>query len=897
VTGARRPSPPRVAIGVGLALAGCARGPGPAAETPPEVVRSYEQVATADETVYADEPYWYKPGHPERPAEAQAIRSLPGFEVERILAVPGEQGSWTAIAVDPKGRLITAAQHRGGLYRITPADSRVPGSLTRVEQLGGVAARMGWSQGLLHAGGALYVTVAEANDTTPTGLYRLRDTDGDDEYDAVDRLFGFDPIGEHGPHNLVASPDGEWLYMVGGNGLPPPPPIARRLTAATTGLDHLMPPAFGSSEYTPGGWVIRFRPAGGERELVASGLRNSYDLAFDRHGELFAFDSDMEWDLGAPWYRPTRICHLVSGAELGWRGDAAKWPEYFEDSVPPVVNVGPGSPTGIAFGYSARFPERYREALFVADWTLGAIDAVHLRPEGAGYAAEFEEFLGGTGLPVTDLVFGGDGALYFVVGGRRLGSALYRVRYTGAGAAAAEPLDGIAPPQGLHALRQRLESFHGSSDPGALDEVWPYLGHPDRLIRFAARVAVEARPVASWRERALAASGEPALPALLALARQGPPSSMAAVLGRLEELSWEGLSRERRLLALRVYELALARAESVPDALRSRVRVSLRGRFPDADTMVTRELSRLLCFLGDGSLIDPLLERMAGDSGSRPFLGVAGFARNPKYGQAIRDMLESAPLLERMHHAQMLLWVDGGWSPEQRRRYFSLIADARLHSKGGHTYQDLWDRIQEAALRQVPAGERAALEAIAAASRPVAPGLPAPIGPGREWTLDAALALVERGLGDRDAEAGRRAYAAAGCGLCHRMGLEGGTSGPDLTAVGRRFGVRDILESILDPSRTISDQYRVSLVETKDGRTVSGRIVSRDDRSLRIAENLMRPGQSVELPAGEIARVQPVPVSTMPSGLLDALSPDEVLDLVAYLSGAGRSDAEAPQQR
>jgi putative heme-binding domain-containing protein len=323
----------------------------------------------------------------------------------------------------------------------------------------------------------------------------------------------------------------------------------------------------------------------------------------------------------------------------------------------------------------------------------------------------------------------------------------------------------------------------------------------------------------------------------------------------------------------------------------------LRGRFPDADAMVNRELARLLCHLGDAALIEPLLERMARDAGSRPFLGVAGFTRNPKYGRAIRDVLESAPLLERMHYAQMLLWLEEGWTSDQRRRYFGLIADAEVRSKGGHSYRDLWDRIREAALRHVPAAERAALEAIGTAPRPMADGLPAPLGPGREWTLEEALAVVEDGAGGRDLEGGARAYAAAGCALCHRLGVEGGSSGPDLSTIGRRFSVRDVLEAILEPSRTISDQYRVSLVETRDGRTVSGRIVARDERSLRIAENLMRPGQSVAIPLQEVVHVRPVPVSTMPSGLLDALNPDEVRDLVAYLVAAGRDVVGAPAAR
>jgi putative heme-binding domain-containing protein len=846
-------------------------------------------VESADDTVYADEPYWYKPGHPLHPAQAEEIRTQPGFVVERVVSVPEELGSWTALTADGKGRLIAAAQQRGGLFRVTPPG---PGQLdeARVEVLGGAATRVGWSHGLLAAGQDLYVTVAEENETAPAGLYRLADRDGDEQFESLERLLELEAVGEHGPHALVADAAGEWLYLIGGNGLAPPAGIERRRTVATTGTDHLMPPGFDSSRYTPAGWVVRFRPDGSGRELVASGLRNAYDLAFNRLGDLFSFDSDMEWDLGAPWYRPTRVCHLVSGAELGWRGDAAKWPAHYEDSVPPVIDIGPGSPTGISFGYGAAFPPRYREALFVGDWTFGAIHAVHLRPEGAGYAAEFEEFAGGPGLPVTDLVVGGDGALYFVVGGRRLRSALYRIRYVGdepiSDGAAREP---VVPP--LHALRRRLEAHHGSIAPETAGAVWPHLGHPDRLVRYAARVALEARPAAAWTARALGEEDpSSALTALLALARQGEPAVLPRVLARASALPWDELSGEQRLTALRVYELALARAGDRSDGTEDVASV-LRGRFPDPNEGVSRELARLLCHLGDTSMIEPLLERMSRDSGERPFLGLASFARNPKYGQAIRDILESAPLVGRMHYAQMLLWIREGWGWDQRRRYFESIADAKAHSRGGYTYLNLWDRIRDRALLYVPKDRRGELASIDAPRTALSEEVPVPVGPGRSWTREEALSLVEGGLGGRDPEAGRRAYRAAGCSLCHRIAGEGGSTGPDLSALGERFSVPDIVDSILDPSRTIAYAYRVHVVETRDGRTLSGRIASRDGEVTRIAENLMRPGESVAVPNATIRRERPVPVSTMPSGLADVLNADELLDLLAYLvSGAGPAD-------
>lgn len=79
-------------------------------------------------------------------------------------------------------------------------------------------------------------------------------------------------------------------------------------------------------------------------------------------------------------------------------------------------------------------------------------------------------------------------------------------------------------------------------------------------------------------------------------------------------------------------------------------------------------------------------------------------------------------------------------------------------------------------------------------------------------------------------------------------------------------------------------------LELKDGTTLSGRIVSRDTRSTRIATNLMRPTESSAIDNDSIRRIRPEPISTMPSGLLDPLNEEELLDLLAYLVSGGRGD-------
>ncbi len=198
-----------------------------------------------------------------------------------------------------------------------------------------------------------------------------------------------------------------------------------------------------------------------------------------------------------PWYRPTRVNHVISGAEFGWRNGSAKWPDYYSDSFGAVTDIGPGSPTGVAFGTGAKFPAKYQEAFFIADWSYGKLYAVHLKPSGSTYTADFEEFIAGQPLPLTDLTVGNDGALYFAVGGRRVQSGLYRVTYTGD--------ESTAPvkhsPNKALANRHSLEKFHLTKSPNAVNIVWEHLDSKDRAMRFAARTAIEKQPVDSWADK------------------------------------------------------------------------------------------------------------------------------------------------------------------------------------------------------------------------------------------------------------------------------------------------------------------------------------------------------------------------------------------------------------
>jgi hypothetical protein len=479
--------------------------------------------------------------------KVEKLKLPSGFKAEHLYS-PGEndQGSWVGMTFDNKGRLLTVDQY-GALYRLEIPEIGSDSLRPKVEKLkigpnGDDKIGMGYAQGLLYAFNSVYVMVNHnPNDDFDkgTGLYRIQDTNGDDQYDKITtiRTFTGSP-GEHGPHSMVVSPDGNSIYIVVGNHIDVPEMDHYRIPRVWQD-DNLLPEikdprGHANNRGAPGGWIAKIDPEGKEWELFSVGYRNPFDIAFNEVGDMFTYDSDMEWDFGMPWYRPTRINHVTSGSEYGWRTGNLKWSPDYTDNLPAILNIGQGSPTNVVYGSDAKFPEKYRRSLFAFDWSFGIIYSINLEPEGGTYKATAEEFISGSPLPLTDGVIGPDGAMYFMTGGRRLESDVYRVYYT-------RDLDNgkntdlkEADLPEEHKIRRQLEAYHTGPKEGAIDFAWPYLKHPDRFIQYAARIAVEHQPLSQWQSRALNEKDPRTLTqAIIALARHGNKSQLNPMLQAL----------------------------------------------------------------------------------------------------------------------------------------------------------------------------------------------------------------------------------------------------------------------------------------------------------------------------------------------------------------------------
>ncbi len=157
------------------------------------------------------------------------------------------------------------------------------------------------------------------------------------------------------------------------------------------------------------------------------------------------------------------------------------------------------------------------------------------------------------------------------------------------------------------------------------------------------------------------------------------------------------------------------------------------------------------------------------------------------------------------------------------------------------------------------------------------------------WTLEDLLPLVEATTREPDLELGRRMFAAVGCFACHRFAGDGGAIGPDLTGVGGRFSVRDLLEAIVEPHETVSDLHRQVSILMRDGEVVHGRIVSHRGDSIRVLPDMYRPGETVGVDRKEVEEIRDSELSPMPQGLLDPLEVDEIVDLLGFLRSFGRA--------
>lgn len=795
-----------------------------------------------------------------------AISVMPGFEVELLRsALPGE-GSWISLTFDPQGRIILADDTQG-LKRLTLADD--PAQQAVIEPLAGTET-LQHCRGVLYAHDSIYVC-----ETNGQGIHRLRDHDGDGLYEdrqLIVPLVYRSRYG-HGANQLRLGPDG-MIYASIGNDVFYPEDIDADSPYQRTDNDWMLPNRHDGEADPRSGFILKLSPDGQQRTVLCGGLRNQVDVDFNSDGEMFTWDADMEWDLGLPWYRPTRVNHIVAGGEYGWRWGTGKWPDWFPDSLPSNLDTALGSPAGIAFGTPSDWPDRFREAMYGADWQHGRLLLIEWDEVGASYQGRYQVLAEGSPLNICDLEFGPDGQLYFITGGRGSQSGLYRVRYLGGLDVDATPPTKTAAAAAARQLRRQLESLQG---PTPLDEqqltlIWQNLGSDDQWLRYAARAALERQPTDRWLNR-IAQEPDPftQLTALMALARCGTPQTQPLILDGLlphlqptsldagDDLDGGQEAGERLLLTLRTLQLTLIRDGLPPQPAQREILTALH-QLPAVDRYPVNWLTGELLVALDSPQAVPRL---------------------------VACLQAAATQEEQIQYMKTLVHASRGWTDESRSVARQWLLDNR-RLPGGRLVATQLTQLRDDFLAMLSAKEKIgfadALQQLASAvadDPPQAVAVDRPLV--RPWTLDELSAELDAlAVQPHDAAAGARYLAEALCLRCHRFGDSGSPIGPDLTNVGKRFDRRTLLESILLPSAQIDAKFSNAIYVLDDGRVISGRAaqVSRDQLTVEVDQLT---GHSVVIRRGQIVQSRQSDLSPMPSGLLDHFTAAEIADLIAYL--------------
>jgi putative heme-binding domain-containing protein len=668
-----------------------------------------------------------------------------GFRVETVVApgavIDGEANarfriSFVNMCFDAKGRLFLSQEGGPIVMAAEPNKDGLFQKLTPYcEQLKNC-------HGMCWAHDAFYLV---GDGPKGTGLYRCRDTKKADKIDDVELILKFQGgMGEHGPHAVIHGPDDKLYVVIGNHAALPVSKLAMNspLTRWPDGLqgpdqgkpgtteDVLLPRLNDANGHAaniraPGGTIWRIDLDGKNPALFSAGFRNHFDAAFNPDGELFTFDSDMEWDEGLPWYRHVRVCHCTPGADFLWRTGAANTPNYYADSLPPLYETGRGSPTGVEFYDHSAFPPRYRGAFFMCDWSIGVLWAMHLKRDGATYKATAEKFCTGSPMPISDCAVGPDGAIYFTLGGRGTQGSVHRIAFTGirdgAGSTASpQPLapwserrrDGAKPTvndligigmprvgptgraqsayalgvEGGSGLRAALVKGLQDEDPfvrrraceamirqgiePAVRDLKPLLAEKDPFTRTAARLVLQRIEPAKWASELIEeADDHVAHEAIIALCKINKANEFTEpIFERLHDKT-PGESPAQLLEWLRTIQLALIHCKERPHAVRG-IAVECRDLFPHKDKFVNRELAILLAEFARAKEINQ---------------GVVG-----KLLTAMKESADDRP--QQIHYFYCMRIMKDDWKPEQKSELLAWFESTRTWT-GGNSYNGFLQNI------------------------------------------------------------------------------------------------------------------------------------------------------------------------------------------------------------
>ena len=846
---------------------------------------------------------------PNQPTDEAAFRELvkvpEGFDAT-LFAAPPQIGYPVALATTPSGELFVAVDEQGSIGT-TPGGGKV---LRCVDQNGDgkvdevtLFARMEHPRGLVYQDGSLWVLhaaslsvyrdggkgPAEASEVLVTGLTS----------EMVNQRGG-----DHATNGIRMGLDG-WIYIaVGDYGCPD-----------VKGKD-------GSRAVIRGG-ILRVRPDGTDLEVFATGLRNPFDIGMDPFMNLFTRDNDDNraggWDI--------RVLHLIQSGYYGYSQHYANFPD---EIMPPLGQFGGGSGVGTLFLQDERWPVKYKNVLITGDWGRSEVYRHELAQHGPTFDLKQEVFLKfprptGIDLDASGRLYvaswrGGEASTYV---GPNVG---FIARITPSGWKPS-PFHDVKRVE----LSQLIRQLNGPNLVTRLQAQREILSRGRNLeitngligIASDSQATLEGRAAAIFTLKQL--DGLHAQQALLKLAAESAVREFALRALTDRKLELEGLEPTLFVTALsdespRVRAQALISLGRLNDVTVAKQILPLTRRpegsvmptkkevhaQPDADRVIPHLAVQTLIKLGaaeacleglDGPDAEGALWAMRYMHDKKTVEGLIrklGTVRSPELRRGILSTLI------RLYYREAD--YTGAWwgiRPENAGPYFDASEwsqSARIESVISRALLDADPETadflrKELSRHRVPLDglpNQAPSESDGESNAPVViraadPNHPNQIG---NLTYDAVASRTLKSPGDP--ARGKVLFKSQSCSACHTDADGQTLKGPHLVDIGKRYSGKELVESILKPSVKIAQGFEGYVFEMANGKIYTGFIVSQGAKAIMIRE---ANGVPRELKLSEIETKVVQKQSNMPEGIVAALTPEELSDLIAYLQSLINKDS------
>jgi len=762
----------------------------------------------------------------------------------------------------------------------------------------------------------------------PPDLIVYTDVNRDGKFDpAVDRrevlLTGFNGRNhDHSLHSLTAGPDGLWYFNQGNTGAQftdrsgktfriGSPYSHGASTAQVADSTKIAGLKSDDGHVWIGGFTARMNPDGTHAEIIGHNYRNSYEQTVNSLGDIYQSDND---DPPA-----CRVTPILEGGNAGfasadgrrsWAADKrpgqttpiAEWRQEDPGTMPAGDVYGGGSPTGVAFYENGALGRKWRGLLLACEAGRNVVFGYFPRPDGAGFRLERFDFLTSN----KEKQFAGSD---FLGGGKSVNNELKTMF---------RPSDVCVGPDGAIYVADWFDGRvggHADLDPfqaGTIYRIAPK-GFKPRIPKFdlattAGQIEALKSPAVNVRHSGftrLKAQGAKAVPAVARLLKDENPFIAARAVWLLAQLGEAGVAKISPLLnskddTLRLVAYrALRRANQSVPALAARMAT-------DSSAAVRREVALTLRDVPLAQSQDILVRVAKGfDGRDRTYLEAFGTGCAGKESgmyQAVAKVMGGpaeqwsdafAWIAWRLHPAEAVADFEArALSPRLTTAQRKLMMDALAFVKS-------------------PAAARAMVELAGTKTFPFQANATWWLfnRRGNDWMHFGLDELMkERGLYDPDkvqltsvvmpdaaagasklppiadilklrGDAKRGQTAVIVCYTCHQIGSQGTEFGPDLTAFGRTQTRETIINAIIDPSAEISHGYEGSRLETKDGITIDGLVLTSGDPVIIKSMG----GQVQTVPRNRVKSVQKMERSLMFSAAMLGLDAQTLADIAAYL--------------